>query len=491
MRCRASLEALRAAPEAPGSPLNGVQRTATLGRARGEALVWISEPRVTSPEQLPSALLKAQGAASAKASARSRVQRLLKLFPREKSGLRMALLREGYVYASEPLEALALTTELSLERLFDEPELLLRRGDKSWRVSERGRGRARQYVYAEGPFAELRAELLFGDRVSLPDEPQPPTRHLDFSALQRDYSVDRVKLVRLTERGSVAELRFGQRWVTAALRHEPPRAGVQIECLDLPAAEVAELQAWRTSQGWRRAALANLYAAVDGMLANQLRFDRPRGEDGPDRDGQLRPSWLAAYRFGQGYFRGDETSYSVFNAAGEPTPPQVCVDFVLESFERASGTWFAPKGSRPVRQVGRLDFDAYGIKNRRGVLALEEFAEATPELFSVARVPDSERVPFAKRAQFFSYLEQHADDFEPGDILAIRGIKGDGRMHQHAILLERTDPLTGFPYGLADQMSRPRRRTWEGIMAEAPRRSLYFRLRLKPNVLKRLAASTP
>jgi len=52
--------------------------------------------------------------------------------------------------------------------------------------------------------------------------------------------------------------------------------------------------------------------------------------------------------------------------------------------------------------------------------------------------------------------------------------------------VERTDPLTGFPYGLADQMKRPRRRTWEGIMAEAPARSLLYRVRPLPSVVAKL-----
>lgn len=487
-QCRAVLRALRATPEAPGSPLNKTVRSATLGRARGEPVVWLSEPQHTPSAQLPEAWVLAQRAASPKASARSRLQRLLRQFPREKKWLRMALLREGYVYAPEPIEALALTTELKLERLFDEAELVLTRGAQRWRILEQGQGRERHYVYGDGPLAEQRAELLFGDRVGLPTDAPSAPRHLDFSGLQREHSVDRVRILRLTARGSIAELRFGRRWVTAALKHSPQGVGVQLDCIDLPAADLKQVHDWSASLAARRAGLLNLHSAVDGMLHDQLRFDRPQGEKGPDRDGQLRPSWLAAYRFGQGYFRVDETSYSVFNAAGDPTPPQVCVDFVLESFERAAGTWFRPRGDQPAREVGRLDFNAWGITNRRGVLALEDFALAHPEVFSVTRIEQSARVPFAQREKFFSYLESHADDFAVGDVLAIRGVKADGRVHQHAILLERVDPLSGFPYGLADQMSRPRRRTWEGVMAEAPRRSLYFRLRLQPDVLARLAA---
>jgi len=76
-------------------------------------------------------------------------------------------------------------------------------------------------------------------------------------------------------------------------------------------------------------------------------------------------------------------------------------------------------------------------------------------------------------------------------VVAIQGKKADGLIHQHAILIEDTDPLTGFPDALADQMKRPRRRTWEGIMAEAPLRSLLFHVRPKERVLSSLVPRAP
>jgi hypothetical protein len=133
--------------------------------------------------------------------------------------------------------------------------------------------------------------------------------------------------------------------------------------------------------------------------------------------------------------------------------------------------------------VGSLDFDSFGIKNRRGVLGFEQFAQSRPDLFESMRLPDPERVQFGERSRFFAYLVSHADDYRPGDVVAIQGRKRDGLIHQHAILIERTDPVTGFPYGLADQMKRPRRRTWEGIMAEAPLRSLLYRVRPTDKIL--------
>jgi hypothetical protein len=120
------------------------------------------------------------------------------------------------------------------------------------------------------------------------------------------------------------------------------------------------------------------------------------------------------------------------------------------------------------------------------VLGLEAFAVASPSLFEVHRFEDSERVPFRDRKRFFALLREHRDGFEPGDILAIHGPKPDGYVHQHAILVADVDPLTGFPYALADQMKKPRIRTFENIMAEAPLRSMFYHLRPKPELLLRL-----
>lgn len=171
---------------------------------------------------------------------------------------------------------------------------------------------------------------------------------------------------------------------------------------------------------------------------------------------------------------------------GRPHPPQVCVDFVLDSWERASGAWFTPRGEKPQRIKGKLDISAYDPENRRGVLGFGKFAEENPELFELRKFEGQERIPFAKRDDFFAFLQAHVHELRAGDVLAIQGIKRDNRVHQHAILLEEVDPLTGFPSGLADQMKAPRRRTWEGIMAEAPKRSLLYRARPKDVIFEKL-----
>jgi hypothetical protein len=284
-----------------------------------------------------------------------------------------------------------------------------------------------------------------------------------------------VRIVRRTDEALLVDLRYGGVWVPAVL--EARGAALQVGCVAAEGEAREAVKAAREAGGARRRALAAMHGVITEELIEAFRFDRPEGEKTAERDGELRPAWMSAYLQGRAAFEVDGTSYPVFDAAGRPWPPQVCVDFVLDSFERTAGTWFAPRGEKLGRVRGRLDFDDAGISNRRGVMAFGAFAEAKPELFEVRRFTGAERIPFRDRSAYFDFLAGHADEVRPGDVVAIHGMKRDNRIHQHAILVEWADPVTGFAHGLADQMKRPRRRTWEGIMAEAPLRSLYYRIR--------------
>lgn len=466
--CRARVAEVLAAPAAPGAPELDRQRVEVLGRARGEPAIFVREPRASTP---PEVSVQSQHA---------RIRALKKRHAREPSVLRTQVLREGYVYSADPHEALALVSLLELPDLFDEPVIFQQRGE-AVRELERVDGREPRYVVRG---TKQKAELLLFDRVATTRSELERPLHRDLRALARETGFDRARITHLTERAAIAELRFGGRFTRAVLAAEGAR--LELECLDATAPERRRVEAWQQADAPRRRALAELRSSVADQLAEALPFDRPRDEETAERDGQLRPNWLWAYKNGQGWFSFEEQSYPVFDADGRPHPPQVCMDFVLDSFERASGTWFASRGEELGRKTGALDFSAFELKNRQGVLAFEKFAEERTELFEHRRFPQEERVQFRERARFFAFLRDRADEFRPGDIVAIQGVKNDGLVHQHAILIEDTDPVTGFPDALADQMKRPRRRTWEGIMAEAPLRSLLFRIRPRPNVLEKL-----
>jgi hypothetical protein len=480
--CRAAIAAVQAQPSPGGAPAFAERRVAILGRARGVPVVWVREPRPT-PEEALAPALRATRRALADLSPGARLRKTLSRHRRDYPALRSLLLREGYLYSADPQEALILVKRLQLDDLFGEPEIWLQRGAEVFRL-KRTRGRVVEYRHVDGPQQGRGAVLLLSDRVAAKRADLADPLHRDLRPLAWDTGFDRARISHRTPAAMVAELRFGGRWHNTLLRSQG--AALEIQCVDAPRAEREQLAAWQAADAPRRRALAALRSAVDRSLAERLPFDRPRGAEDHLTDGQLRPGWWSAYRRGRFGFTHDEEGYAVFDDQGRPRPPQMCVDFVLDSFERGAGTWFSPRGKTPERVVGALDFTGLGMTNRAGVLAFGKFAAAHPELFEHREIPERDRIPFGERKRFFAYLLEHADDFRPGDVVSIQGLKRDGNIHQHAILLEDTDPVTGFPYGLADQMKWPRRRTWEGIMAEAPKRALLYHVRLKDDLLTKL-----
>jgi hypothetical protein len=482
--CRARVAALEALPAQPGAPAFDAARPEFLGRVRGEPMVFVHEPRATPDEDLPPAWLASRRAFERAQPGKGRVAALRARHRNEPAALRALVLREGYAYAPDPFEALAIVTELGLVDLFAEPEIWIQRGADTRRLERVTKQRDVAYRYVDGPLAGRAADLLFGDRVALREADLATPLHRDLRALADVVGFNRARLVRRTDEALVADLRFGDEWVPAVL--EAHGAALSLACFAADREARSAVDAARTLDGPRRRALLALHETVSEELAEVLRFDRPEGEKTAEHDGELRPVWMGAYLQGRSSFEYEGATYPVFDAAGKAWPPQVCVDFVLDSFERTSGTWFTPRGGPLHRVRGRLDFNDAGIANRRGVIAFGAFAEARPELFDTRRFAGAERIQFKERSRFFAFLEEHADEVRPGDVVAIHGMKADNHIHQHAILVEWADPITGFPAGLADQMKRPRRRTWEGIMAEAPLRSLLYRVRPRDAVFSKL-----
>jgi hypothetical protein len=474
--CRARLATVRAEPALPGASSFEAHRAEVFGRARGTPVVFVRAPARTPDSALPPEA-RSLRRALARRSAWARIGAFKARFARDPATLRALILREGYLYSSDPSEALALVSKLRVRDLFDAPSVALERGN---RVLELERDATGRYRYPNG----RAAELLLGDRVAPEAAGLGTPLHRDLRPLAHMLGFDRARIERITAGALVADLRFGTRWVRALL---PSRgAALELGCLDAPRSVGDAVAAFRAENASRKKALASIRAAVGEEVAERLPFDRPRGEMTEDEDGMMRGAWRWAYLAGQSTYEYDDESYAVFDAGGRAHPPEVCVRFVLDCFERAAGRWFRPRGATPGETRGALDFRELGLKNEGGVVAFGRFAENHPEFFDTLRLPASERIPFARRRRFFEFLVSHADLFRPGDVVAIQGKKDDGKIHQHALLLEDTDPVTGFPDALADQMYVPRRRTWEAIMAAAPLRAILYRVRLRPNLLARL-----
>ncbi len=487
LACRRRLDGAMAEPALPGDAPFHAHRAEILGRVRGEPVLFRRPPEPPPEADLP-APVRATRKAAASLSPRARVTRILASHRGDRAALRALLLREGYVYSADAEEASALVGRLRLTDLFDAPAIWLERGSRRHRLV-RDPGRDPTYRHADGDLAGSAAELLLGDRLAADPTGLADAIHLDVRRARDEIGFDRLTPIHVTAHALVAHARFGEIGVRALFAAEGPV--LSLSCLEAPDLVRRRVEQLVAAGAPRRRALARLGAAVDRAVLERLPFDRPRGVKDHLSDGQLRPLWGFAYRSGHATFSRDGESYPVFDAAGRPAPPQMCIDFVLDAFERSTGTWFRSRGEPPGRSAGGLDFDALGIANRAGVMAFGLFADQHPEAFDVARFAPTDRIPFGDRARFFGFLEGRADRFAAGDVVAIHGLKRDGYVHQHAILILDTDPITGIPYGLADQMRWPRRRTWEGIMAEAPKRSLYYRIRLAPELLVGADAEPP
>lgn len=486
--CAARWKQAEAEPAVPGAPGFERDRIALLGRARGPSLVFVRAPEPA--KELPPAATQVM-ARLAKSPPGIRIAKLRGELKRDPAALRAALLREGYAYVEDPEDAYEMVQNVSLTDLFAEEEIVLERGTVREKLVRAKVNKEWRYEYAEGPRKGRGAQILFGDRVAASEAELGTPLHVDVGSFADTAGFDRLRPIRVTDGALLAEVRIAPAGVTARAVIDRDGAGLRFGCFVEPKEKRDAIARAIDDDGWRRRAVANMRAAIDETVNDALPFDRPRGVEGPDRDGELRPHWASAYYGGRQGFEVDGEAYPVFLPDGRPFPPTVCVDFVLDTWERASGSWFRPRGEKPGRTSGRLDLDAEGIANRRGVIGFGTFAADRKDLFDVRQFAGAERVPFADRAGFFAGLVKDAaaaDPFRPGDVVAIQGLKRDDRVHQHAILVEAVDPITGMPSGLADQMKRPRRRTWEGIMREAPKRSLLYRARPTRALFERLAA---
>lgn len=131
--------------------------------------------------------------------------------------------------------------------------------------------------------------------------------------------------------------------------------------------------------------LAPMLEQIRQQTEEMLPFDEPRHEGGEQLDGKLRDEWIRAYyRHKQTYeFNGDKY-YTMHK--GKPFVPQVCVDFVIDTLDRTSGTWYAASLRYPHRTKGRMDFRSMLIDsgyNVRSVNDVIKYFRDNPHHFDV------------------------------------------------------------------------------------------------------------
>ncbi len=167
-------------------------------------------------------------------------------------------------------------------------------------------------------------------------------------------------------------------------------------------------------------------------------------------------------------------------------PPQVCIDFVFDTWERSEGTWYRPDGEAPRLTAGRVRFRGVPRRSIQQLLA-HASTDARFERFDVGR---GDRVALQEGRRFARAMARVADDVRPGDALVIYGLRlQDMRNHYHAVLVLEVEPMTGVPMTVADNQGRPHLRTLTSAMRAAPLRSIAHRVRVDFDALEGAVAT--
>jgi hypothetical protein len=384
--------------------------------------------------------------------------------------LRAVFLTDGYLYAEQPTLAALFASRVALSHLFRDEELRVRRGEHTLFAVRSGG----EYVWADGPNRGERARLWLFDRVARKDERLGPDLHVGVRWLGDQLGTRVIQIERLTARGILARLHYDSLSVNAVLEAREGR-------LQLACEEGAGLEPAGIAEQKRRAlrlsrVLAEFERRVQQQVEEALPFDEPKTEEG-QQDGKLRPEWRTAYEQGAHAFTFNGDRYPVFDRLGRPRVPQVCADFIVDTWERMAGTRWLGQPEGRGRKVGRLDFSSLEIENRRSVEQLIGYARTRPEWFELVEIPEALRVQFRDRARFFGALLHNRADYRPLDVVAILGPRDDELLHYHSFFIVASDPLSGMPLLLAANAGRPRIRNWEAELDNAPRRGIVARIR--------------
>jgi hypothetical protein len=480
-RCLAQLAELDRASALPVPAVDGPElRAQLLGRTKAVPVLFVSAPAASQLDPVASRLRQELEAAPGYETFGRTVGKVRS----SPAQARAVFLRDGYLYTESP-ELASLYGSLTLALLFRDPEIEIVRGAEQLAARRLNDG---DYEYTSGPEQGRRAKLLLFDRVSAAAAPSPSApRHVDLRALSAELGFDELAVRRVSASGIAVDAVYGAAHAPTLLRIEQGRASLACEVLGAarPAVLLHRAEAARARQ-----VQARLLSTVKEQVDEALPFDEPKTEDG-QQDGHLRPEWRNAYLRGSSSYEFNGDRYSVFDSSGRPRPPQVCIDFVLDTFERASGTWWQGRDQPRRRVLGKLSFEESAIENRRSVERFIEFARGHAEQFEVYEPAPEQRVPLRNRQQFFSTLYQQRQQYRRGDVVAILGPRDDEKLHYHSFIIVDTDPVSGMPTELAGNAGRPRIRSWEGEMANAPRRSIFARVRPRQLWLESLLGRVP
>lgn len=475
-RCQEEREHLLEREGLPGAPGFEAERLAIFSRVKAEPVLFVQKPAFD--QSVTKRIRQFRAALTTTPYAWDYVKTLVPGLAANPKFGREVLLRDGYLYAEDPKLAYALVDHVRAHYLFDTPRIWIQRGDKTFHATRDERG---QYRYETGPNEGEVVRLLLLDRVGTGDPAAAtPPLHRDLRSLRYRLHFDSFEPVRLTERRILANLRYGGLIVPTILSSAGAR--LELKCEIVPPEQAKNLALYRERAARVNRVVQGLRTAMIAQIEEKLPFDEPLTEAG-QQDGFLRMKWQSAYSIGRTKYKMNGDDYYVFDKQGRPLVPQVCIDFLTDTFERASGTWFSGKSEKRERRVGKLDFQTVAPELPRRVPDFVEFARGKPEWFDVYDTPPSEQISFRETHAFYSMLKKNSARYQPGDIVVIRGYTPFQRkwerpiMHYHSFFVYESDPLSGVPIVIVGNAGRPSLRTWEFEVRRTPKRSIWHRIR--------------
>jgi len=388
---------------------------------------------------------------------------------------REVFLREGYLYHPDPVTAHALTQLVTIDMLVKEDTFFIQRGHLFMPVGKK-HGR---YWYTDGPYKGRSATIQFMDRVLLSDEDEPI--HIAFVPLKDKLHFDTITPTRVSQSFVVADVVYGDVVSKTLLKRSGAEAAFICETTDT--SEVREKRSYRGH------GINLMKKAMMDQVLERIPFDEPKHEVGQE-DGKLRDAWMRFFYMGRLKYqykneRMVEENY-IYGHLGKPRPPQVCVDFLVDTLDRTAGSWYTEVGDRRRPQKTEGTFNSthlryededgeeqhYAIRNVRG---FTHFASDHPEWFEIINVEDKVQIG---SDDFFTYLKTLK--LQEGDMVFIRGdVPWDkSQEHFHSFIIYQNDPVSGMPVLLGMNAGHAALRPWKIETNRTPKRYIFRIVRM-------------
>lgn len=235
----------------------------------------------------------------------------------------------------------------------------------------------------------------------------------------------------------------------------------------------------------REKLLEPLFAAMQKQISEKLPFDEPLRENGRQLDGMLRPTWIEAYMHHKRTYVLENTRYRTVGPKTVPLVPQVCADFIIDTIDRAVGTWYADSLKHPERIVGKFDFRKeieLANFNPRNADHLIQYFKTRPDDFDFIFDGDGPVVGnITGLKKWFKDI-----NVQLGDLIIIRGRAPWDRgkeIHYHSMFITK---MNGDEILITGNANFPAECSLEREVARAPKRKIISVIRFTNNFLRKM-----